>query len=104
MYALIFVIVLCLSKCVRMCVFRHLWVYFRTDMSHSVSVGPSVCEEFVCVSLGFSMSVYVCRQSVCVFCRCGSVSPLDGLSYWVCKSAADMRGGHGVAWAVPQRR
>ncbi len=29
---------------------------------------------------------------VCVCCLCGSVSPLDGLSYWVCKSAADMRG------------
>lgn len=69
-------------------------MYFRVDMSHSLSVGPSVCEEFVCVSLGFSMSVYVCRLSVCVCvcCRCGSVSPLDGLSYWVCKSAADMRG------------
>lgn len=44
-------------------------MYFRVDMSHSLSVGPSVCEEFVCVSLGFSMSVYVCRLSVCV-CVC----------------------------------
>lgn len=52
-----------------MCVFRHLWVYFRVDMSHSLSVGPSVCKEFVCVPLGFSMSVYVCRLGVCV-CVC----------------------------------
>lgn len=73
---------------------------FKTDMSRSVSFGPNVCEEFVCVSS--LQHVYVCRvcmsvgrcvfACVCVCCLCGSVSPLDSLSYWVCKSVADMRG------------